>query len=269
MDCFNTNSAFDTDLTGYSNAPEDVKQRAVYLMGYLIKHGRLSDFQAAAIAGVCAKESSINPKSVNKTEQRGEGTAYTKNGGYGAGICQWTGRDTKQNCLDTAGAPAGTKVEELSMDQQASVIINWTQTKHTWKCIRLSRNLTEATATFFCTIAGSRRRKQWNTPATVEEAESAARAYDKGRKSTFLKSLKFATDFLEAYQNFKGNTSSINVYSIPSYSSGKKTKKMVKIKEVKGPSKKEAEKAVTTLDDLIKQNRPQTKFNNVVRFNIK
>lgn len=268
MDCFNTNSAFDTDLTGYSNAPEDMKQRAVYLMGYLIKNGQLSDFQAAAIAGVCAKESSIIPTRVNKTEQNGNGTAYTKNGGYGAGICQWTGTKTKQECLETAGAQQGIKVEQLSMDKQASAIINWTQTKKTWKCIRLSRNLVEATATFFCTIAGSGRRKQWDTPATVDEAEAAARVYDKGGKSTFKKSLKFATDFLEAYQNFKGNTSSINVYSIPSYSSEKKTKKTVEIKKVKNPNKKETEKIVTTLDDLIKINSSQPKPNKTVRFNM-
>lgn len=263
MDCFNTNSAFDTDLTGYSNAPEDMKQRAVYLMGYLIKHGQLLDFQAAAIAGVCAKESSIIPNRVNKTEQNGNGTAYTRDGGYGAGICQWTGNLTKLECLKTAGAQPGIKVEQLSMDKQASVIINWTQTKPTWKCIRFSRYLAEATATFFCTIAGSKWVKRLNAPSTVEEAEAAAKVYDKGRKSSFGKSLKFATDFLDAYQNFKGNTSSINTYPI--------TKKKVEIKTVKHPSKENTEKIVTGLNNLgkINSSRPiMQQSNKIFRFNM-
>lgn len=96
--------------------------RALQVARYLVDNKYLSKIQASAVAGVFLMESHCDPASVNQDEKDGNGSKYTRNGGYGAGIQQWSGTEYKKQALKQAGI-SEKLIEQCSLCEQAKMVV--------------------------------------------------------------------------------------------------------------------------------------------------
>ena len=113
----------------YKLRKKDVQERAVYCAKWCASN--ITNFNlmyACAVIGVYVDENGCDPHEGMELEKAGRGSAYTKGGGYGAGIGSWTGKSSKDNKLRMIGKdPATTKIEDLSLDEQLQI------TKKEWE----------------------------------------------------------------------------------------------------------------------------------------
>lgn len=102
---------------------ENEMNRAVQVAKYLVDYGKLSKIQASAAAGVFLMESHCDPREYNHKEKDENGSKYTRNGGYGAGIQQWSGLLYKKQALKQANFNEDDLIENHSLCDQAKMVV--------------------------------------------------------------------------------------------------------------------------------------------------
>ena len=106
----------------------NAKANGTKLMKYFMSNDGLglSKQQAAALVGVLKAESGLNPAQYNYQEFRNLGVDMTKNGGYGAGLAQWSGLDRKGRVLrwwnSTHPDQRYAKIEDMPLEAQAQML---------------------------------------------------------------------------------------------------------------------------------------------------
>ena len=106
----------------------NAKANGTKLMKYFMSNDGLglSKQQAAALVGVLKAESGLNPARYNELEFRNLGVDLTKNGGYGAGLAQWSGLDRKGRVLrwwnSTHPNERYAKIEDMPLEAQAQML---------------------------------------------------------------------------------------------------------------------------------------------------
>lgn len=199
------------------NKSQEAINRGVYVARYLMKRGGLTDYQAAACAGVFVDENGCNPSTYMKAEKNNKGTSYTKNGGYGAGIGSWTGNATKSKVLASVGYSPNTKIEDLPMDTQCEMVVrqmNGSMKKY-YDALKRTNNMVDASATAILITAGvGYADGKWDTHPDWNDAEAVAKiyadsnnkrfGYNKDRVNSSKKRLSYAKKILEELR--AGNT---------------------------------------------------------------
>lgn len=192
------------------NKSQAAINRGVYVARYLMKRGGLTDYQAAACAGVYVDENGCNPSTYMKAEKNNKGTSYTKNGGYGAGIGSWTGNTTKSKVLASVGYSPNTKIEDLPMDTQCEMVVrqmNGSMKKY-YDALKRTNNMVDASATAILITAGvGYADGKWDTHPDWNDAEAVAKiyadsnnkrfGYNKDRINSSKKRLGYAKKILE------------------------------------------------------------------------
>lgn len=217
-----------TVFNGYDSDVDDVgdpliasgqsKANGLKVIESLMSLLGLTKEQAAGIAGVLTSESGVNPNIVNKGEKLGtyksssannEGTPYgTKHSpwSYGAGICQWTFCDRKENVI--MGGLNVTRerakeiiinggIESLSLDDQIKMLAYELKTtyKATLEGIKKCKKPEESAATFYChNVAGF---STSTNIATQAEIDNANKKYESiGAQSQITKGMKYALGYV-------------------------------------------------------------------------
>lgn len=212
------NSSNNETLINNSDLLKDVKldksqkaiNRGVYVARYLMAKGGLTDYQAAACAGVFVDENGCDPSTYMKAEKSNKGSSYTRNGGYGAGIGSWTGTATKSKVLASVGYSPTTKIEDLPMDTQCEMVVremNGNMKKY-YDALKRTNNMVDASATAILITAGVGYAKgKWDTHPDWSDAENVAKiyadsnnrryGYNKDRINSSKKRLGYAKKILE------------------------------------------------------------------------
>lgn len=98
----------------YSKLIKEQQQKdGIFACNFLQSKLGITAEQAAGIVGVMISESALNPQAYNKTEK--------EEGDYGAGICQWTHKDTKariKKCLQKITNTDKGEIENYSLEEQ-------------------------------------------------------------------------------------------------------------------------------------------------------
>ena len=192
----NRNTYGELDMSTYpvGMSHEDQIARATLVSKYLMKNGGFTAEQAAAMAGVFVDENGCVPGNVMEAEKNGKGVPGTGGNGYGAGIGAWTFGDFKERCLADAGYPAGTRIEDLTLQQQCDLIIamsqstNWqsgSNMKTYYDALKRCNNIEDASATAQIITGGVGKSSNWGTHPTVDEAKAMADWYAYSNDNTY------------------------------------------------------------------------------------
>ena len=188
----NRNTYGELDMSTYpvGMSHEDQIARATLVSKYLMKNGGFTAEQAAAMAGVFVDENGCVPGNVMEAEKNGKGVPGTGGNGYGA----WTFGDFKERCLADAGYPAGTRIEDLTLQQQCDLIIamsqstNWqsgSNMKTYYDALKRCNNIEDASATAQIITGGVGKSSNWGTHPTVDEAKAMADWYAYSNDNTY------------------------------------------------------------------------------------
>ena len=173
-----------------NNYPKELTTKAALDRGtlvakYLMDKGGFTAEQAAGLVGVYIDENGCypgdTPGSVKETEMK------TLGDGYGAGIASWTTTEVKNSVLQDAGYPAGTKIENLSLQQQCDLIIAGSQKtfKTYYDALRRCNTVEDASATAVVLTGGVGLSNNWSTHPTPADAKYVADYYASANDKTF------------------------------------------------------------------------------------
>lgn len=194
------------------------RANALRLISMIMSDLGLTKEQAAGIAGVLTVESGVNPGIVNSGEKSGtykssgannEGTPYgTKHSpwSYGAGICQWTYCNRKENAImgglgvsrqEAINIIKTKGIEGISLDYQIKMLEYELKTsyKYALEGIKKCKTAPQAAATFYChVVAGYSTSTE---PATNAEVQKMNAKYSSvGAKSQINKGMAFAQGYV-------------------------------------------------------------------------
>lgn len=221
---FNNKSIFDTgyDQNIFGGTPMissgQTKSNALVVISTLVKELGLTKEQAAGVAGVMTAESQINPAIFNKDEKNGtyksssannEGKPYGDEHcpwSYGAGICQWTFCNRKENAImgglgvdrnEAIKIIKGGGIESLTLEQQLKMLMYELKTsyRYTYEGLKKCKTASQAAATFYChAIAGYSTSTQ---PASQNEIDKANARYSHvGANSQINKGMRYAEGYI-------------------------------------------------------------------------
>lgn len=165
-------------VTGYRMDTKSIDDRALQVMEQLVQQG-YTPIQAAGLVGVMYHESRVAPNSRNEKEFAGKGSTYTQNGGYGAGLLQFSGKDRKAQLLSTIGLPADTPIESLDIPTQLTImqrIANGSD-KMYFDALKRTNSIEDAAATAVVYTGNPKFSQNWSTHPTPMEARLVSKAF--------------------------------------------------------------------------------------------
>lgn len=165
--------------------------RGVYAARFMMKELNLTDYQAAAWAGVCVNENGCRPNNVCTAEKNNKGAAGTRNGGYGAGIGSSTGKSKIK-----LERQYGMKVEDMDMDMQLKALADHYRRKPYLKYLKSAKTIQEASNVAILMFSGY---FKWNRMPTDADAQRVLDFYAKSNARNFGNSGK-SRYYTHAYQ---------------------------------------------------------------------
>lgn len=177
--CIHRDSSINNYSVGEEIAPmpSNEMERALLIAKMIMKVCGFSKVQTAAICGYMSVESHFIPTAINEVEKKNN-SGYTANGGYGAGLMQWTGSSFKKKVLEDAGLVG--PIEKLSAEQQINLLNSMSKQsqKKYFDELRKCSNIENASAVICIWGAGIGRYDYWGIRLPNEnDARNALKNY--------------------------------------------------------------------------------------------